>query len=149
MSRKILLGLAFAAASSLAASPRGTVPKAGANHYAAHAEKAGVSVGATMLTSDEARKVFVSEVNRCCVVVEVALYPQKGKPQPVSLDDFAVRVVSELGRRQLVNLRWQLLRFACFLYSATRVPFSSVEQARNRNLQAGTLAEREVTYGDS
>jgi len=93
MKRKLLLGLALVTAASLAAGPRGTVPKAGANHYAAHAEKGGVSVGATMLTSDEARKVFVSEVNRCCVVVEVALYPVKDRPQAVSLDDFSVRVV--------------------------------------------------------
>jgi len=93
MSGKILLGLALMTGASVAAGPRGTVPKAGANHYAAHAEKGGVSVGATMLTADEARKVLVSEVNRCCVVVEVALYPVKWKPQAVSLDDFAVRVV--------------------------------------------------------
>ena len=51
-----------------------------------------MSVGAALLTSDEARKAFVSEVNRCCVVVEVAVYPVKDKPQVVSLDDFSVRV---------------------------------------------------------
>jgi hypothetical protein len=92
MSGKILLGLAFVTAASLAAGPRGTVPKAAANRYPAHAEKYGASIGAALLTSDEARKVFVSEVNRCCVVVEVALYPLKDKPQPVSLDDYSVRV---------------------------------------------------------
>jgi len=68
------------------------MPKAAANRYPVHAEKAGVSVGAALLTSDEARKAFVSEVNRCCVVVEVALYPVKDKLQIVSLDDFSVRV---------------------------------------------------------
>src|SRR5690242_12759596 len=92
MSGRILLVLAFVTAASLAAGPRGTVPKAAANRYAAHVEKDGVSVGAALLTSDEARKTFVSEVNRCCVVVEVALYPPKDRPQPVSLDDFSVRV---------------------------------------------------------
>jgi hypothetical protein len=92
MNGKILLGLAFATASSLAAGPRGTVPKAAANRYPVHAEKDGVSIGAALLTSDEVRKTFVSEVNRCCVVVEVSLYPLKDKPQPVSLDDYSVRV---------------------------------------------------------
>jgi hypothetical protein len=92
MIKKILLGLAFATATSLTAGPRGTVPKRAANHYPAHAEKDGVGIGAALLTPDEVRKTFVSEVNRCCVVVEVALYPLKDKPQPLSLDDFSVRV---------------------------------------------------------
>jgi len=92
MSRRTLLVLALVTAASLAGGPRGTVPKAGANHYAAHSEKGGVSVGATLLTSDEVHKAFVSEVNRCCLVVEVAFYPVKDKPQEVSLDDFSVRV---------------------------------------------------------
>ena len=93
MNRKILLGLALlAAASVVAPGPRGTVPKPAANRYPSHAEKDGISVGAALLTSDEVRKTFVSEVNRCCVVVEVALYPRKERPQQVSLDDFSVRV---------------------------------------------------------
>ena len=92
MNGKILLGSAFVTAASLAAGPRGTVPKPAANRYPAHAEKDGISVGAALLTSDEVRKTFVSEVNRCCVVVEVAFYPLKDKPQQVSLDDFSVRV---------------------------------------------------------
>ena len=50
-------------------------------------------MGAALLTSDEVHKTFVSEVNRCCLVVEVAFYPAKDKPQAVSLDDFSVRVV--------------------------------------------------------
>lgn len=94
MNRKTLLLLVLLAAAPLVASgPRGTVPKFAANRYPSHAEKDSVSVGAALLTSDEVRKTFVSEVNRCCVVVEVALYPPKDKPQPVSLDDFSVRVM--------------------------------------------------------
>ena len=93
MNRKTLLGLVWlAAAPVIASGPRGTVPKASANRYPSHAEKGGVSVGAALLTSDEVRKTFVSEVNRCCVVVEVAFYPAKDKPQAVSLDDFSARV---------------------------------------------------------
>ena len=93
MNRKILPGLLWLAAAPVVASgPRGTVPKVSANRYPSHAEKDGVGVGAALLTSDEVRKTFVSEVNRCCVVVEVAFYPAKDKPQAVSLDDFSVRV---------------------------------------------------------
>lgn len=94
MNSKTLLVLVLLAAASVASSgPRGTVPKAAANRYPSHAEQDSVSVGAALLTSDEVRKTFVSEVNRCCVVVEVALYPPKDKPQSVSLDDFSVRVM--------------------------------------------------------
>ncbi len=94
MNRKIPLGLLWLAAAPVVASgPRGTVPKASANRYPSHAEKDGVSVGAALLTSDEVRKTFVSEVNRCCLVVEVAFYPAKDKPKAVSLDDFSVRLV--------------------------------------------------------
>jgi len=94
MNRKIPLGLLLLAAAPVVASgPRGTVPKASANRYPSHAEKDGVSVGAALLTSDEVHKTFVSEVNRCCLVVEVAFYAAKDKPQAVSLDDFSVRVV--------------------------------------------------------
>jgi hypothetical protein len=93
VNRKILLGLLLlAAAPVIASGPRGTVPKAAANRYPSHAEKGGVSVGAALLTSDDVRKTFVSEVNRCCLVVEVAFYPPKDKPQAVSLDDFSARV---------------------------------------------------------
>ncbi len=53
MKGKTLLGLAFATASSLAAGPLGTVPKAAANRYAVHAEKDGVSIGAALLTSHD------------------------------------------------------------------------------------------------
>ena len=95
MNRKIPLGLLLLAAAPVVASgPRGTVPKASANRYTSHAEKDGVSVGAALLTSDEVHKTFVSEVNRCCLVVEVAFYAAKDKPQAVSLDDFSVRVVA-------------------------------------------------------
>jgi hypothetical protein len=94
MNSKTLLVLVLLAAASVASSgPRGTVPKAAANRYPSHAEQDSVSVGAALLTSDEVRKTFVSEVNRCCVVVEVALYPPKDKPQSVSLDDFSVRAL--------------------------------------------------------
>lgn len=94
MNKKILVGLVLLVAAPVVASgPRGTVPKPAANRYQAHAEKDGVSIGAALLTSDEVRKAFVSEVNRCCVVVEVAFYPLKDKPQQVSLDDFSLRLM--------------------------------------------------------
>jgi hypothetical protein len=75
------------------AAPKGTVPRSSANRYPVHAQNDGTSVGARLLSAEEARKTFVSEINHCCVVVEFAIYPEKDKPIPVSLDSFTLRRV--------------------------------------------------------
>ena len=72
------------------AAPRGTVPRASFDRYALHAAQDGVGIGVVLLAPEQARKQFVSDVNRCCVVVEVALYPDKDKALNVSLNDFAL-----------------------------------------------------------
>lgn len=80
-----MIGTAFAA-------PKGTVPKSNPLSYPAHGEHDGVAIGAKVLTSAEVRKTFTTDVKRCCVVVEVAMYPRKDKPSEVSLDDFVLQV---------------------------------------------------------
>ena len=75
------------------AAPKGTVPRAVATSYPAHAEQDGVGVGAKLLSRDEARKAFVSDVNDCCLIVEIALYPRKDKAIDVSLNDFILRQI--------------------------------------------------------
>jgi hypothetical protein len=85
-------GLACFAVFAFAA-PKGTVARSAALKYPAHAEQDGVAMGAVLLTSQEARKDFVSDVNHCCLVVEVALYPQKGQNLDVSLNDFSLRTM--------------------------------------------------------
>lgn len=82
----LLSGMALAA-------PKGTVPRASAEKYALHATQDGVGIGVLLLSPEQARKQFVSDVNRCCVVLEIALYPEKDKPAAVSLDDFAISTV--------------------------------------------------------
>jgi hypothetical protein len=77
------------------AAPKGTVPRASFDRYALHATQDGVGIGVVLLTAEQARKQFVSDVNRCCVVIEVALYPEKDKALPVSLDDFAISAVGK------------------------------------------------------
>jgi hypothetical protein len=88
----VLLICATAVASD---APRGTVPRASADKYAAHAEQNGINVGATMLTIKQTRVAFSAELNRCCIVVEVALYPQKDGLVEVSVNDFALRVTGD------------------------------------------------------
>jgi hypothetical protein len=76
------------------AGPKGTVPRTSADLYPVHAQADGVSVGVKVLKRDEARKTFVSDVNRCCVVLEIAVYPDNSKPAEISLDHFALRATA-------------------------------------------------------
>jgi hypothetical protein len=46
-----------------------------------------------LLSREEARKAFVSDVNDCCLVVEIALYPRKDKALDVSLNDLTLRQI--------------------------------------------------------
>jgi len=93
MSRTILCAALVAGIAWLAAAaPRGTVPRSSAERYAVHSARDGVSIGVVLLSADQARRLFVSDLNRCCVVAEIALYPTKDKPLSVSLNDLAVRV---------------------------------------------------------
>jgi hypothetical protein len=96
MTRKLVASIAFVGAATMAlAGSRGTVPKASLGEYAAHAERGGVGIGATLLTSDQVHKKFATDVNHCCVVVEIAFYPQKDAALDVSLDDITIQTESE------------------------------------------------------
>ena len=70
----------------------GTAPRTSADKYHAHAKHGGVNIGAELLTRKEVSKEFAADVNRCCLVVQVALYPQKDELLNVSLDDFTLIV---------------------------------------------------------
>jgi len=84
--------LLFVAVTLATAAPKGTVPRAAADRYSIHAERNGVGIGVILLSPEQARRQFVSDVNHCCVVAEVALYPAKEKALEVSLNDFVLRV---------------------------------------------------------
>lgn len=75
-----------------AQAPKGTVPRATADRYPAHTEQGGVGIGVIRLTRDEVHNAFASDVNKCCIVVEVALYPPKDSTVSVALKDFVLRV---------------------------------------------------------
>jgi hypothetical protein len=77
--------------STALASQNGTVPRSSAAEYPAHTQENGISIGAKLLSAKEVRKTFISNVDRCCIVLEIALYPNNGKPLKVSLSDFVLR----------------------------------------------------------
>lgn len=80
------------------AGQQGTVPKASAEKYAAHAENIGFKIGAARLSSGQLLKAFsldktlARDVTENCVVVEVGLYPAKDAALEVGLDSFALHV---------------------------------------------------------
>lgn len=86
--------------SFLAPGSRGTVPRSAAADYAAHSAQDNIQIGASLLTNKELKKIFATDVNQCCVVVEVAVYPPKDNFVKLSLDDFMLREAGmELGTR--------------------------------------------------
>ena len=68
----------------------GTVPRASAAKYHSHAERDGFSLGAELLSQKEASRVFAADVNRCCLVLQVAVYPKKDESIELSLFDFSL-----------------------------------------------------------
>lgn len=68
----------------------GTAPRASAAKYKSHLEKDGFSIGAELLAKKQAAHAFAAEVNHCCLVVEVAVYPKKDQAVDLSLLDFTL-----------------------------------------------------------
>jgi hypothetical protein len=68
----------------------GTAPRASAAKYRSRVEKDGFSIGAELLTKKEASDTFATDLNRCCLVVLVSVYPKKGEPVELSLADFTL-----------------------------------------------------------
>ena len=78
----------------------GTVPRSAATDYAAHASQDNIQIGASLLTHKDLKKIFATDVNQCCLVVEVAFYPPKDNFVKISPDDFMLREAGmELGTR--------------------------------------------------
>jgi hypothetical protein len=70
----------------------GTAPRSSADKYRAQATQSGVRIGAELLTPREVSKEFAADMNGCCLVVHVALYPEKDELLNVSPDDFTLTV---------------------------------------------------------
>jgi hypothetical protein len=78
----------------------GAAPRASAAKYRSHVEKDGFGVGAELLTKKEASDTFATDLNRCCLVVLVSVYPKKGEPVELSLADFTLQ---EVGSDKLIR----------------------------------------------
>jgi len=75
-----------------AQNPHGTAPLSAAGGYSAHAEQDGAQIGATLLTHKQTRKGFATaDLNQCCLVVEVGVFPAKNNFVKISAADFTLR----------------------------------------------------------
>src|SRR6516162_924071 len=91
MSRRLLVGVFLMVLTSVAtAGPKGIDPRTSADRYPIHSGNNGIEVGAALLSPAEVRKAFSFDVSGTCLVIEVALYPQKDKERNVSLADFSL-----------------------------------------------------------
>ena len=106
--------LIIAAAAYSGEGPRGTVPRDSAEKYPAHLDQQGTAIGARLVKPSQAKKEFATDVNACCVAVEVALYPRKNGMIEVSLNDFDLREKgSDIARKpssaEVISARLQPL----------------------------------------
>lgn len=84
--------LALTVAPLLFADYQGTPPRPNSADYAAHADSASVSLGASAATSAEVRRVFGSDWTSRYIFLEVALYPAAGTQLSVAPRDFTLSV---------------------------------------------------------
>jgi hypothetical protein len=83
--------VAFGGAASLTlGAPHGIKPRASADNYHSHFQRGRLAVGAELLTPKQVQKTFTADVNRCCLVVEVAFYAKKDEPLNLYLDAFSL-----------------------------------------------------------
>jgi hypothetical protein len=102
MNARKCLAIALICVSSflIAQTRSGVVPRSAATDYAAHASQDNIQIGASLLTHKELKQVFATDVNQCCLVVEVAFYPPKDNFVKISVDDFMLRETGmEVGQR--------------------------------------------------
>ncbi len=85
---------ALTAAPLLLADYQGIAPRPDSSAYAAHADGAGVSIGASAATAEQVRKIFGWNWSARYLFFEVALYPAAGTQLTVSPRDFMLRVGS-------------------------------------------------------
>ena len=118
------------------AAPKGTVPRSSAAEYPVHAQQDGIDVGARLLKPSEVRKTFVSDLNRCCVVVELAVFPNAEKHFMVSANDLTLRVA---GREKITKASSATVVSAALQKDAEQQRDVSVVPTVNVGYQSGSV----------
>jgi hypothetical protein len=77
--------------SIMAGTQEGITPRGSASDYAVHTELDDFALGACLLTPEQVRSNFASDLNRGYVVIEVSIYPKAGKSFEVARRDFILK----------------------------------------------------------
>lgn len=88
------------AAQEAAPALQGIPPRAAVKDYPVQSSQENLQIGAALLTKKDLKQTFATDVDLCCVVVEIGFYPAKDKPIKISSDDFVLRAAgSDLATR--------------------------------------------------
>jgi hypothetical protein len=94
-----LTWIALLACFSLAEGMAGIRPRDSSADYPAHETAGGITVAAVVVSPEEVRKIFATDLNRGgYIVAEVAVYPENGRTVDLSSADFLLRIDSETVR---------------------------------------------------
>lgn len=74
----------------------GTTPRSKPSDYPAHQKVKTAELAAVILTPDEVKKIFSSEVARAYMIVEVAVYPADSEKFDVDLLDYSLKIGGQL-----------------------------------------------------
>lgn len=99
------LMLALLLAQGLASDVQGTEPRAEASRYPSTGQQGQVSIGAQLLTVEQIRRAFATELGHNFLVVEVALFPGTGGSVDVSRSSFAIRAAGSDSASRPMNPR--------------------------------------------
>lgn len=88
---------------SVASDVQGTEPRAEASRYPASVQQGQLSIGAQLLSPDQIRRAFATELGRNFLVVEVALFPGTGGSIDVSRSAFAIRAAGSDSASRPLN----------------------------------------------
>jgi len=98
--------VALAATALLGDSSGGIRPRGSSSDYSARDTAGGVTLAATVIPPDQVKKLFATDLNKAgYIVVEVAIYPESGKPVNISSGDFLLQVGTEGAALRPVSSR--------------------------------------------
>lgn len=72
----------------------GITPQSDVRLYHGHEIRNDLEIGATVLSAEQVKNAFSSDLNRGYVVLEIALYPKNGLQPEVRLADFALHALA-------------------------------------------------------
>jgi hypothetical protein len=105
--KSLNLGLLFAllVTQASARDEYGTAPRAEASRYPASTQQGQLSIGAQLLTAEQIRRAFATELDRNFLVVEVAVFPGTGGSVDVARPAFAIRAAGSDSASKPLNPR--------------------------------------------